>query len=416
MKIAIIGGGASGLMAAVTITETSKAEVTVIERNTAPGRKILLTGGGRCNLTTGLTDIHEILSRYPRGGRFLSSAMRRFPPAAVCDWFEVHRMPLKTEDDNRVFPRSNNGHDVVSVFKHLLIPPQARLMTNTSVSSVTKQSDGQFVINLSKRVHPLLVDRLIIATGGQAYRQTGSTGDGYTFAAALGHTITELAPSLSGLVVSERWPVKLSGLSFTSAKLTAKHNHRFSLTGPLILTHNGLSGPAIFALSSLIAHQHFSPTEPLDLTIDLFPEQNREELLNQLTATTANGPRRNFRNVLSELVPKRLADIICRELKTDPDRNAAEAGRCEFRRVVDWLKAIPLHLVGRRAGEEFVTAGGVSLSEVNPSTMESKICPGLFLVGEVLDIDGFTGGFNLQAAWCTGRLAGEHATKKLTND
>ncbi len=399
-------------MAAVAASETGDADITVIERNVAPGRKILLTGGGRCNLTTGLSDVREILSRYPRGGRFLSSAMRRFPPAAVRDWFEGHGVPLKTEADNRVFPRSNDGHDVVGVFERLLVPPRARLMTGTSVSGVSRQSDGQFAILLSRRVHPLLVDRLIIATGGQAYRQTGSTGDGYAFASALGHTVTKLAPSLSGLTIAERWPAELSGLSFTRVRLTADRDRRLSWLGPLVFTHQGLSGPVAFALSALVAHHHFDSIQPLALNVDLFPDLSREELTGRLTDLLAKNARHSFRNVLSELVPKRLAAAACECLKLDPNRKAAEASRRELRQTADWLKSIPLHLTGRRAGEEFVTAGGVELSEVNPSTMESKVCPGLFLAGEVLDIDGLTGGFNLQAAWCTGRLAGENAARR----
>ncbi|MFH2063212.1 MAG: NAD(P)/FAD-dependent oxidoreductase [bacterium] len=409
MKMAIIGGGAAGLMAAAAASETDGAEVTVLERNDAPGRKILLTGGGRCNLTTGLSDIREILARYPRGGRFLSSAMRRFPPSAVRDWFEGHGVPLKTEDDGRVFPRSDDGRDVVAVFERLLVPPRARIITAATVERVVRRTDGRFDVSVAGRPQPLSVDRTIIATGGRAYRQTGSTGDGYAFASSLGHTITRLDPSLSGLTVADGWITELSGLSFAQAKLTADSDRQLSWTGPFVFTHHGLSGPVAFALSALLAHRSFGPGNPLDLTVDLFPNLSRDELHRKLADLLKDNARHSFRNVLSELVPKRLVAVACTSLGINPDRRAAEVGRRETRQATDWLKTIPLHLSGRRAGEEFVTAGGVDLSEVNPSTMESKVCPGLFLAGEVLDIDGFTGGFNLQAAWCTGRLAGESA-------
>ncbi len=247
---------------------------------------------------------------------------------------------------------------------------------------------------------------VVLTTGGQAYRQTGSKGDGYAFAMSLGHTITRLAPSLNAFFTRETWPAEISGLSFERAEFRTKRTKKYSFTGPFLFTHKGVSGPAVFALSSQIAFEKYDPLEPLKLEIDLFPDLSKEELAALITTKQAAAGKKSFLNVLATVVPKSLAEIILRELQIDGSVHAAEAGKKSVSRCVEWLKAVPLEVIGRGAGDEFVTAGGVSLDEVDPQTMESKLCPGLYFAGELLDIDGYTGGFNLQASWATGRLAG----------
>ncbi len=406
MKIAIIGGGAAGLMTAATVLEAhTDAEVFLIEKNEGLGKKVIISGGGRCNVTTGMSDVRTVLTRYPRGGKFLSSAMYAFPPEKVFSWFEERGVPLKIEEDLRVFPQSDNGKDVVGVFEKLFVVAEMQVWLSTQMIRVEKRGT-KFVLLLKGRDEPFVVDRLVLTTGGQAYRQTGSTGDGYAFAQALGHTITPLAPSLNAFFTHETWPAEISGLSFEKAKITAKRGKAASWTGPFLFTHKGVSGPAVFAVSGLVAFETYNQAHLLELSIDLFPDATEGQLSNELVERIRQTPKKNLPNSLTGLIPKSLCEIAARELRFSLDKHAAEFSKKELLQLVQWLKGIPLHVIARGAGDEFVTAGGVDLKEVDPTTMESKICPGLFFAGEILDVDGFTGGFNLQASWATGRLAG----------
>jgi predicted Rossmann fold flavoprotein len=227
----------------------------------------------------------------------------------------------------------------------------------------------------------------------------------------LGHIITPLAASLNAFFTREQWTAEISGLSFERAKITARREKEFSWTGPFLFTHKGISGPAVFAVSGLVAFEKYDHTQPLEVSIDLFPDLSDEELLRHLTERIAETPKKNLPNGLTGLVPKSLSDILCRESSLSLEKHAGEFSKKELLQVVHWLKNIKLHVIARGAGDEFVTAGGVNLKEVNPSTMESKVCPCLFFAGEILDVDGFTGGFNLQASWATGRLAGQHVVQ-----
>lgn len=413
MKTAIIGGGAAGLMTAATLLEADpSAEVFLIERNDGLGKKVIISGGGRCNVTTGIQDIRTVLTKYPRGSKFLSSAMHQFPPEAVYAWFEDHGVPLKTEDDLRVFPQSDDGRDVVLAFDKLFRSSHIHVLLNTQATKIEKL-DGRYSIYL-KNGEPITVDNVVLTTGGQAYRQTGSTGDGYAFAISLGHHITPLAPSLSAFFTKEKWPADVSGLSFQKATITAHRAKKTSFTGPFLFTHKGVSGPAVFALSSLVAFETWDATNPLEITIDLFPDETTEELTTKVQSAINSTPKKSFPNVLAALVPKSLAEILCAGLTIATDKHAIELGKKDVARTVEWLKSIPLHVIARGAGDEFVTAGGVDQKEVDPATMQSKISPGLYFAGEILDIDGFTGGFNLQASWTTGHLAGESIASRST--
>lgn len=408
MKIAIIGGGAAGLMAAAAIREQCPDhEVLLIEKNDGLGKKVLISGGGRCNVTTGFRDVREVLTKYPRGGKFLNSAMRRFPPDAVYAWFEDRGVPLKTEDDLRVFPQSDDGADVVGVFERLFARSNVRAMLGRHAIKVERRDAG-FAVTF-KDGGVMEVDKIILTTGGQAYRHTGSTGDGYAFAEALGHTLTPLAPSLNSFFTRETWPKEVSGLSFEKAGLRTAFGKPYEFTGPILFTHRGVSGPAVFALSSLVAFEQYDQLRPMKLTIDLFPDRAEEALRNEIESAMREHARKNFGNVLDFFMSKTLAAVVCRELKLAPDSRAADASKKTVAAVAAWLKGVPLTVIGRGAGDEFVTAGGVDLAGVDQRTMESKITPGLYFAGEILDIDGFTGGFNLQASWATGRVAGESA-------
>lgn len=406
MITTIIGGGAAGLMAGAALHEIDQhAEIFILEKNDALGKKVIISGGGRCNVTTGILDIKIVLAKYPRGNKFLSSAMHQFSPSAVIEWFESRGVKLKTENDQRVFPLSNNGKEIVEVFENIFHTPKIHTMLKTQVVKVEKDING-FKIFLKGQTKPLFTNKLTLTTGGQAYRHTGSTGDGYAFAVSLGHSLTKLTPSLSALETKESWPKNISGLSFTKVKLTVKNKMALSATGPVLFTHQGISGPAVFALSSLVAYEKFNQGEPLPIIIDLFPDESINSLYDSLKKIITANPKKNWLNILSILIPKSLAQILNQELSLIGSKHAGEMSKKNLMKTISWLKNIPLNIVARGSGDEFVTAGGVNLKEVNPTTMESKKCPGLYLAGEILDIDGFTGGFNLQSAWATGHLAG----------
>ncbi|MFH1315014.1 MAG: NAD(P)/FAD-dependent oxidoreductase [Candidatus Uhrbacteria bacterium] len=406
MRVAIIGGGAAGMMCAARIQEMdSSMDVFLIERNNGLGKKVIISGGGRCNLTTGIHDVKTLLTKYPRGNKFLTSAMYAFPPEAVYTWFEEHGVPLKAQPDERVFPVSDDGKDVVGVFEELFKETNVNVLLGHSVTSV-KKDKKRFVIEFKGKKDPLVADALVLTTGGQAYSQTGSKGDGYAFATDLGHKITPLAPSLSAFFTEEKWPADISGLSFEEADITVLGSEKANFKGPFLFTHKGISGPAVFALSSLTAFDVCTKEKPLKILINIFPNDSQEELINSLKDMISKNRNKQFTNVLGGLVPKSLAEIAVHSLGISYSRLANGVSNVELRSIVDWLMAIPLHVVQRGAGDEFVTAGGVDLSEVDPSTMESKICSNLFFAGEILNVDGFTGGFNLQASWAAGYLAG----------
>jgi predicted Rossmann fold flavoprotein len=297
MKLAILGGGAAGMMAAATINEIyPEIEVFLIEKNDSLGKKVIISGGGRCNVTTGITDIKTVLSKYPRGNKFLTTAMYHFPPSEVYNWFEAHDIPLKVEQDLRVFPESNNGKDIVGVFEKIFVKSKTKILTKHTIHQVEKIPQG-FTIHFQDQ-SPLQVDKIILTCGGQAYRSTGSTGDGYEFAEALGHTITNLAPSLNSFITIEKWPKILSGVSFEEATITAQRAKTYQFTGPFLFTHLGASGPAVFALSSLVAFEEYGPKNPLQITIDLVPWFSLSMLIVELKKQITEHPKKNFKNTI----------------------------------------------------------------------------------------------------------------------
>jgi len=408
-SIAVIGGGAAGMMAAASAVEgRSGARVTLFERNPRLGAKVIISGGGRCNVTTGVMDVREVLTRYPRGARWLRHAMHSVPPAAVMDWFERHGVPLKVEPDLRVFPVSDNGRDVVGAFERVFREHAVEVRTRATVAAVEQDADG-FRVQMAGGIADRF-DAAVITTGGAAFQHTGSRGDGYRFAAGLGHAVTSLYPSLNAYVVGEGWAHALAGVSFPDALLRIPPrtpggpDYRFR--GPFLFTHHGVTGPAVFALCSLAATETYAEDRPLSLRINLLPdldEQAADALLRERLDALGG---RGVANVLDTLLPRSICPTLCTLTGIDPATRAARLARGERRALAASITALPLSVTGRRNGEEFVTAGGVSTDEVDPRTMESRLVPGLYFAGEVLDVDGFTGGYNLQAAWSTGRLAG----------
>lgn len=366
MKIAIIGGGAAGMMAAAAIVETNpSAKITIYEKNAQLGRKLVATGGGRCNLTTAITDISELLKNYPRGARWLRFAMHEFGPKQTYIWFEDHGVKLKTEG-MRVFPVSENGEQIVDMF--------LRVMKNVDIKYETEIG----------KLDKLDADRVIITTGGKC---------GYELAKAVGHTITSLAPTLTSFIGEVP---KISGVSIENAKLRL-FGHEFE--GPFLFTHRGITGPAVFAISAFTAYEKFD--SGAELFVDFVPKIIREQLLKEIQ----QNPKERLLKVIQKFVPKSLAELlVLNKLK-----RVNEISKKEIAKTIESLKSYKIQITGRTPGREIVTAGGVSLDEVDAKSMQSKLDSRLYFAGEVLDIDGLTGGFNLQNAWVTGMLAGESA-------
>lgn len=388
------------MMVAATLAERSgDFEIFLLERNKELGKKVKISGGGRCNLTTGLEDLGDILKAYPRGSKFFRPSMYNFSNKDVMKWFEEHGVKVKVEKDLRAFPCSNDGDDVVKVFEDIFAKNGVKVIFEASVNEIKKSADG-FVVEIEKQ-DSLFVDSVVLTTGGQAYRHTGSQGDGYRLAENLGHSVTNLGPSLNSFLVQEEWVRKLSGVSFPKVRLKMAEKE---FTGPILFTHKGVSGPAIFALSSLCAFEKISKDEPLKLRLDFCPEESYESLTEKIFHAIGN---QNLSKVVSPFVTKSFIKEYCETHGLDFERSGAEVGKKDLNKAVEILKNTEITVVGRLPGDEFVTAGGIELSEIDSKTMQSKICPGLYFAGEIVNIDGFTGGYNLQVAWATGRAVGQ---------
>ncbi|MBP6085106.1 aminoacetone oxidase family FAD-binding enzyme [Candidatus Gracilibacteria bacterium] len=407
-RIAIIGGGAAGMMVAATLLELGcPAEIHLFEKNPSLGKKVIISGGGRCNVTTGITDTVLLNQKYIRGQRFLRAALAAFPPDRVKVWFERHGVPLKIEDDNRVFPQSDKGEDIVALFVRLFAQGKVTVHLGESILSLKKTGE-YFDLVSTKSVYQF--DAVVLTTGGNAYRHTGSTGDGYAFAQSCGHTVTTLGPSLNSFEAADQWCKELSGIALPQAALAYQSKR---VEGPFLFTHFGITGPVTFAFSAHVAFEPITASQPL--VVSLYPlgyatfdhwEANFLDLM-------ATAPRKSLQTVLHTYLPKRLVLALLALAHLDPSiemHQLTKAGRHAL--VHLFTGGLKITLLSRRPGDEFVTAGGVPTTEVNYKTMASKVCPGLYFGGELLDVDGVTGGFNLQVAWATGRIAGQALAKK----
>jgi predicted Rossmann fold flavoprotein len=399
-RIAVIGGGPAGFMAAV-FAANEGSEVTVLDAG-VPLATLLRTGGGRCNLANISFEGRELAAQYPRGGKFLLSAFARFGPREAMDWFQSRGCALVVEDEGRVFPRSGKAQEVRDLLEGEARRLGVRVHARAPVTGVT-QAEAGFTLQTPRGAEGF--DRIIIAAGGDWNDRAGS---GYRLARSLGHTITPLAPALSALQTAEAWPGTLAGLTLRGARLTAEFQERrvADEQGGLLFTHMGISGPLAFRISSRCAFLPFSPSAPVRLQLTALPDRNAEEIEDFLLDANASRPRQQVASAVRLLVPRSLADVVLSLAGVDPDCAGAQLSREKRKAIARLIHRLPLTVTGRQTGEEMVTAGGVTLAEVDPRTMESRHIPGLYFCGEVLDIDGFTGGFNLLAAWSTGRLAG----------
>jgi hypothetical protein len=398
--MAVAGAGPAGIMAALAAQE--KGAHAVVFDAAVPLATILRTGGGRCNLTNAGFEGASLAVQYPRGGRFLLSAFSRFGPRDTMAWFRAKGLPLAEEEDGRVFPRSGRAADVRDLLAAEARAAGVRILARQPVTAIAC-TPGGFQVTTPRGEE--IFDKVVIATGGD-WRDAKAAG--YGLAISLGHTVTRLAPALTGLAAAETWPARLAGLTLGSARLQAHPEGTRSVeeTGGLVFTHTGISGPVAFRISSRYAFHPFSRSSPLRLQLSPLADRTRQEIEEAFANAMIARPRQQVLSALRGFLPRALAEVVLSLAGVPPAALGSGLSREQRRTLVDLVDRLALTIVDRDRGEEMVTAGGVDLGEVDPRSMESRICPGLYLCGELLDIDGFTGGFNLQAAWSTGRVAG----------
>ena len=408
-KTVIIGGGAAGLMAACAAAEKYGGRaVTVIEKNRRPGRKLMITGKGRCNVTNNC-DRDTLISNVPANGRFLFSAFSDFGTADTMEFFEKRGVPLKTERGNRVFPVSDKASDIVDALVNAVNKSGVKILTAKAEEILTENFSVTGVRTRDGEI--LEADSVILATGGMSYPVTGSTGDGYEMAGRLGHTVTPLKASLVPLNVKQGFCSRLSGLSLKNVTLTVYESGRkkpvFSELGEMLFTHFGISGPLVLSAS---AHMRKMGSAEYVAYIDLKPALDEQKLDSRILRDFEEEKNRNFGNSLDKLLPKSIIPVIISLSGIAPDTKVNQISREQRARLCGVLKALRLDITGFRPIEEaIITGGGISVKEINPSTMESKLVSGLFFAGEIIDADAYTGGFNLQIAFSTGHLAGKNA-------
>ncbi len=402
MIVFVIGGGPAGMICAANAAKNGHT-VTLFERNEKLGKKLYITGKGRCNVTN-VAERDAFFEHVLRNPRFLYSAFSHFDNKDLMERIEQAGVPLKTERGGRVFPVSDKSSDILRACEKIVRESGVTVRLNAHVDEVLTQDGAVSGIRIGAQT--LACDAVVVATGGISYPQTGSTGDGYDFARATGHAVEEPVASLVPLVTEELWPRELAGLTLKNVTLSAEKNGKevFSELGELLFTHFGISGPLVLSLSGVIAGQ---PARTR-LTIDLKPALSREQLDARLLRDLQEGARQQVKTALHALLPQRLLEIVLELAGIDGALPVGQLSKTMRLQLIEMLKALPLTVSGARGlNEAVVTRGGVSVRDVNASTMESKRVKGLYFAGEVLDIDATTGGYNLQIAWSTGALAGD---------
>lgn len=406
-KIIVVGGGPAGMFAALAAAE-GKNEVLLVEKNEKLGKKLFITGKGRCNLTNA-GDMDDLFAHVVTNRKFLYSAFYAYDNTRVVDFFERHGVKMKTERGGRVFPESDHASDVIAALKRALEQAGVKIRLQARVEGVMAEMGLCTGVRLAdgERVY---ADEVILATGGVSYPATGSTGDGYVFARKLGHTVEEPLPSLVPLTAKEHYVAALQGLSLKNVRVTVKDGKKtlYEDFGEMLFTHYGVSGPLCLSASSK-AGKALKERE-LSMAIDLKPALTPEQLDRRLLRDFEANINRQFKNAVQGLLPQKMQPVLIELSQIPADKKVNEITKEERLRLLSLFKAFPVTLTGFRGFDEaVVTKGGVSVTEVNPSTLESKLVSGLYFAGEVLDLDAFTGGYNLQIAWSTGYLAGSSA-------
>ncbi|MGN0535780.1 MAG: NAD(P)/FAD-dependent oxidoreductase [Eubacterium sp.] len=404
-KIVIIGAGASGLLCAAKSAQRGN-DVTVIEKMSRPGRKLMITGKGRCNVTNASFDLEDLISAVPTNPRFMYSAFSHFMPYDTMALFEELGVPLKIERGNRVFPVSDKAVDIVDALVKYCKDSGAKIINGTAKAFETENGLITAVVLEDKTKIPC--DRAVVATGGKSYPMTGSTGDGYILAKSVGHTVTEIKPSLVPLVCSNNYVPKLQGLSLKNISVTLFENDKeiYSDFGEMIFTHYGVSGPVILSASSHIRHMG---EKQYKIEIDFKPALDENTLDKRLQRDFAEFSNKDFINSLTKLLPKKLIPVIVLLSGIEPSVKVNQITRQQRQVLVHLLKHFTADISDFRPVEEaIVTSGGVSVKEIDPKTMKSKIIDNLYFIGEVIDVDAYTGGFNLQIAFSTAALCADN--------
>lgn len=402
-NVIIVGAGASGCMAAITAARRG-LNVTLFDRNSKIGRKLLITGKGRCNVTNNC-DCDTLISSVTTNSRFLYSAFSEFSPQDTMAFFEENGVPLKTERGNRVFPQSDKSIDIIdSLFK--LIRTLHIKLVNESVTDLIIENN--MLLGVKTEYGEYYADSVIIASGGCSYPQTGSDGYGYTLAKQAGHTIVEPVPSLVPIVVSESWCSELQGLSLKNVSLKVKNNKNkevFSDFGEMLFTHYGISGPMVLSASS---HMSLKKSAEYNFIIDLKPALTDEQLDKRIQKDFEKYINKDIINSLGDLLPKKLIPVAVSLSEIEPHKKCNEITKAERRKLLSVIKNLTLTFKEfRPIAEAIVTSGGVKVKEIDPKTMQSKLLEDLYFAGEIIDVDAYTGGFNLQIAFSTGYLAGQ---------
>jgi len=409
-RIIVVGGGPAGMFAALEAAK-GNLEVLLIEKNEMLGRKLKITGGGRCNLTN-IKDKKEHQGATIHNPKFLYKSFDALNPKELMKYFEDRGCVFKLEKEGTVFPKSDDSSEIINILLKDLSDHGVKILYNHKVEKVLvgEQRVGGVALTDGREI---LADGVILTTGGASYPQTGSTGDGYKMAMELGHSIEKIKPALTSFELKENWVKSLAGISFSGTTLRILKMNKLSESGDLLLTHYGISGPPVLKLSSYINEINLKET-PVTVEIDFFPDKTEEDLKGWFV--DHSGGKKNLGNVLTEFWPRKFIDGILVFLEVPRDRKMNELKKKERNKVMNAMKGLQLTVIGLRPVKDaIVTAGGINVKEVNPSTMESKKVSGLYFAGEVLDLDAITGGYNLQIAFSTGLVAGTAAREKLDN-
>ena len=413
-NVIVIGGGPAGMMAAITAAEYGN-NVTIIEKNSDFGKKLLITGKGRCNITSSLY-MSEFIKNTPGNGQFLYSAFQNYTNTDIIDFLKRQGLEVKEERGNRIFPVTDKSIDVLNCFKSKINELKIKKLFNTRVQKILVQNGDVLGVRTEKEI--IQTDKIILATGGKSYPLTGSTGDGYLIAQNIGHKVTEIRPSLVPLVIYEKNECKeMQGLSLRNVGIKiideSKNKLIYEDFGEMVFTHFGISGPTILSGSAhLVRYKKIDDLmkeQKIKLQIDLKPALTEEQLDERILRDFKEFKNKQFKHALDKLLPQKMIPIVIEKTKINEEKRVNEITKEERKNLVKVLKKFELTIKDFRPVEEaIITSGGINIKEINPKTMESKLVKGLYFAGEIIDVDSYTGGFNLQIAYSTGYTAGMH--------
>ena len=413
-NVIVIGGGPAGMMAAITAAEYGN-NVTIIEKNSDFGKKLLITGKGRCNITSSLY-MSEFIKNTPGNGQFLYSALQNYTNTDIIDFLKNQGLEVKEERGNRIFPVTDKSIDVLNCFKSKINELKIKKLFNTRVQKILVQNGEVLGVRTEKEI--IQTDKIILATGGKSYPLTGSTGDGYLIAKNIGHKVTEIRPSLVPLVIYEKNECKeMQGLSLRNVGIKiideSKNKLIYEDFGEMIFTHFGISGPTILSGSAHLVRykeiDNLMKEQKIKLQIDLKPALTEEQLDERILRDFKEFKNKQFKHALDKLLPQKMIPVVIEKTKINEEKRVNEITKEERRNLVKILKKFELTIKDFRPVEEaIITSGGINIKEINPKTMESKLVKGLYFAGEIIDVDSYTGGFNLQIAYSTGYTAGMH--------